>query len=559
MGTKARILLVEDEGIIAEDLQTSLEDMGYDIVGLAATGAEAVKKAVRTKPDLVLMDIVLRGEMDGIEAADQIRATVNCPVIYLTAYADDKILERAKSTEPFGYLIKPIQDRELYSNIEMAIFKHEMDRRLRESEAWFSVTFNSIGDAVIATDEKGLVKFMNPMAESVTGWKQTEAGGKPLDEVFNVSSLEGYGKPALFAQEGSDPEGAGDASEHYQVLTTKDARTLIIDTRAAPIQDMSGAVFGTVVVFRDVTETREAGERLRLLSAAVEQTLDGIAVSDLEGNLLFLNRAFATLHGYDPADLISKNLSVFHTEDQMPQVEEANRVLKDKGEFSGEIWHARQDGTEFPTLMHNSLLRDRQGNPVGLIGTVRDMTERKKTEDELRRSHEQLAAYSTSLEEKVEERTRDLERSRRHLKKYSESLEKTNQALKIIIQGIEEQKTEIEKKIARNLNLTVKPIVDQLKSQDVPETVGFLLQSLEFNISNLFSSFGTRLIKDGHRLTPKEVRICEMIRSGLSSKQMGKVLGISTQTVLVHRKNIRKKLGLAKTKRNLASYLKAGL
>jgi PAS domain S-box-containing protein len=554
MAIEARILLVEDEGIIAEDLQTSLEEMGYDIVGIAATGEEAVKKAVKTKPDLVLMDIVLRGEMDGIEAADRIRETVNCPVIYLTAYADDKILERAKSTEPFGYLIKPIQDRELYSNIEMAIFKHEMDAKLRESEAWFSVTFNSIGDAVIASDEAGLVKFMNPVAESVTGWKQSDALGKPLQKVFNLSGLEEYGKPAIFEQ-----MGAGNGSERCRVLTTRDGRTLVVDTRAAPIRDEQGAVFGTVAVFRDVTEAREAGERLRFLSAAVEQTLDGIAVTDLEGNLLFINRAFANIHGYEPHEMIGLHLSVFHTEDQLSHVEDTNRIIREKGEFCGEIWHVRKDGEIFPALMHNSLLRDRGGAPVGMIGALRDITELKKTQDELIRSHEQLEAYSVSLEDKVKERTYDLEKSQRELKKYSESLEKTNEALKIIIQGIEEQKKEIEEKIAHNLNLTVKPIFDQMRSQDLPETVGFLIRSLEFNISNIFTSFGTRLIKDGHRLTPKEVRICEMIRSGLSSKQIGKVLEIATQTVLVHRKNIRKKLGLAKTKQNLASYLKASL
>ena len=105
----------------------------------------------------------------------------------------------------------------------------------------------------------------------------------------------------------------------------------------------------------------------------------------------------------------------------------------------------------------------------------------------------------------------------------------------------------------------MRPVLDQLKSQDLPDTTQFLLQSLEFNLANVFSSFGIKLMKEGHRLTPREVRICEMIRSGLSSKQMAKVMAVSPQTILVHRKNIRKKLGLARAKQNLASYLKANL
>jgi DNA-binding CsgD family transcriptional regulator len=98
-----------------------------------------------------------------------------------------------------------------------------------------------------------------------------------------------------------------------------------------------------------------------------------------------------------------------------------------------------------------------------------------------------------------------------------------------------------------------------MKSQSISETVGFLLQSLEFNLNNIFSSFGFNIVQGGHLLTPREIRICEMIRSGLSSKQIAKVMGISPQTVLVHRKNVRKKLALGKSRQNLASYLKANL
>jgi len=291
----------------------------------------------------------------------------------------------------------------------------------------------------------------------------------------------------------------------------------------------------------------------------VEQSSEGLAVLSPEKAVLFVNKAFATMHGYTPDELMGRDISVFHTPEQMPSVEKANRKLFSEGYFSGEIWHARADGSVFPGLMHNSVLRGNDGNMVGLIGMLRDITDIKQAEEALIRSHQELAAYSSSLEAKVEERTRDLENSRIELKRYSESLEKTNEALKIIIEGIGEQKKEVEKKISHNLNLTVRPIIDQMKSQDISETVGFLLQSLEFNLTNIFSSFGFNIIQGGHLLTPREIRICEMIRSGLSSKQIAKVMGISPQTVLVHRKNVRKKLALGKSKQNLASFLKANL
>ncbi len=127
-----RILVVEDEAIVAMDIQDMLKSRGYDAPATASSGEEAIKKVAEIKPDLVLMDIVLKGEMDGIEAAGQIRNRFNIPVVYLTAHADNETLQRAKITEPFGYMLKPLEERELYSTIEIALYKHMMEEKLRE-------------------------------------------------------------------------------------------------------------------------------------------------------------------------------------------------------------------------------------------------------------------------------------------------------------------------------------------------------------------------------------------------------------------------------------------
>ena len=129
-----RILVVEDEGIISLDIQNMLKRLGYDVPTTASSGEEAIKKTEQIKPDLVLMDIVLKGETDGVEAAEQIRKRFDIPVIYLTAHADNEILERAKITEPFGYILKPIEEKELYTNIEIAFYKHKIESRLKKSE-----------------------------------------------------------------------------------------------------------------------------------------------------------------------------------------------------------------------------------------------------------------------------------------------------------------------------------------------------------------------------------------------------------------------------------------
>ena len=133
MESKVRILIVEDQFLVANDIKDNLENLGYEISAIATSGEKAVKKAGEGKTDLVLMDIVLRGEMDGIEAAEIIRSRFDLPVIFLTAYRDPKIFERAKISEPFGYLIKPFEASELHSNVEIALYKHKIEIEKKEA------------------------------------------------------------------------------------------------------------------------------------------------------------------------------------------------------------------------------------------------------------------------------------------------------------------------------------------------------------------------------------------------------------------------------------------
>lgn len=127
-----KILIVEDEMALAERIQDVLEELGYIVSGIATSGKEAIKEAKEAGPDLVLMDIFLKGEMDGMEAAQQIQTCFDIPVVYLTGHLDEGILERAKTTDPFGYVLKPFEARVLYTNIEMALYKHQMEKKLKD-------------------------------------------------------------------------------------------------------------------------------------------------------------------------------------------------------------------------------------------------------------------------------------------------------------------------------------------------------------------------------------------------------------------------------------------
>ena len=246
MSAPASILVVEDEGVIALDIRATLAHLGYSVPGAVATGREAVAKVAELRPQLVLMDIHLRGDMDGVEAAREIRERFDVPVIYLTAYADPATLQRARVTEPFGYLLKPFEERELHVVIEMALHRHELERRLRESERWLAATLRSIGDSVIATDAAWHIRFMNPAAERLTGWSAAEAAGRELAEVLRVS-LPSMPRASVTGNE--DP-GGGTAQG---VLVTRDGRQIQVEESSTLIRDDAGTVIGTVIAIRDVS------------------------------------------------------------------------------------------------------------------------------------------------------------------------------------------------------------------------------------------------------------------------------------------------------------------
>ena len=260
--SKTRILVVEDEVIVAQDLKATLEKLGYAVPGVVSTGEDAIDKAGRLRPDLVLMDIVLKGDMDGIQTARHIRKGLEIPVVYLTAYADDATLERAKITEPFGYLIKPFEERELRTSIEMALYKHRMEKKLVASHRWLATTLRSIGDGVIATDADANVVFMNPVAEELVGWKEEQALGKPLEEVFRIVN-EHTLAPAENPVEKALREGAVVGLANHTILIARHGAQRSIADSAAPIQDNDNSIHGVVLVFRDVTEKLRLEEDVR--------------------------------------------------------------------------------------------------------------------------------------------------------------------------------------------------------------------------------------------------------------------------------------------------------
>jgi PAS domain S-box-containing protein len=254
--SKAGILIIEDSFIVAYHLRTTLENEGYQVIYTCDSGEEAIRFIETKRPDLVLMDITLTGKMDGIQTAQTLKSRFNIPVIYITALTDKDTINRAKITEPYGYLTKPFEDREIFTVIEMALYKHDVESRLKQSEEKYFSTVNSISDAVVTIDRNYVITYMNPSAIDITQWTLEDAFGVPIMEVLRLKNeiTEEIGINPIQCSVGT---GVLNRLPENLLLVTKNGKELPIgESSLSPLMD-KGDFTGLILVFKDMTEKRD--------------------------------------------------------------------------------------------------------------------------------------------------------------------------------------------------------------------------------------------------------------------------------------------------------------
>ncbi len=251
---KKSILIVEDERIVAEDIRSSLINSNYEIIGIVSTGEEAVEKAKELYPNLILMDIVLNGEMDGIEAAQLISNELHIPVVYLTANAEERTLERAKKTNPYGYLVKPFEDIDLNATLEIALYKFNSEKELKKSEERFRKLIQENTDGIVVVDKEGYICFANKAAEILFGRKKEELIGERFKYKFSINEL----------------------TEHK--VDRRSKRKSIVEIHVVETEwNKKKAYLATI---RDVTGRKETEEKLKAsnekLQKLMEDTVNGL-------------------------------------------------------------------------------------------------------------------------------------------------------------------------------------------------------------------------------------------------------------------------------------------
>jgi len=385
-----KILVVEDEGIVAWDIKNKLQKLGYAVPALVAYGEEVLQVSEETQPDLVLMDIRLKGKMDGIEAAWQLRVNLDIPVIYLTAFADKDTIERAKETAPFGYLLKPFEERELHASIEMALHRCKMESKLKESKLWISTRFDSTNDPMLAVDTKGNVIFINPAAESLTGWDKRDALGKPIKDIL-------YNKSMVVEETFRDfidkiiHENTVVKMKDDNIFTSKDGTKIYLADSGAPIIDDNNEIMGVVFPLQDITEHIHAKEALaestEKYKSLVESATDAIFTLNEDGDFLSVNQEVSRALGKKPEDIIGKNMHDVFPENVADFQLKAVKSIFNTGEpiFAMDSLTI----TAFGERWYNTTLRpiiDENGEITCILGIARDVTERKWFEEKLKES-----------------------------------------------------------------------------------------------------------------------------------------------------------------------------
>ena len=388
-----RIMVVEDEVVIARDIQAMLSNLGYDAATVTSYGEEAVRKAAEVRPDLILMDIVLSGSMNGIDAAREIRGRFNIPIVYLTAYADNQTLERAKLTEPCGYILKPFEERELRSTIEMALYKHEMEETLRKERDRAQTYLDVAGTIIAVVGEDHRIRLINRKGCEVFEHREEDILGRNWFDLMSPAGGNGNMK-SLFDRLMAEKERGCEYIESE--IVTGNGRTRRIAWYNTSVRDHDDIVTGVICSGADVTEQKQTEDALRVSEekyrTIIENIEEGYYEVDQKGILTFFNDKLSKILGYSHEELTGMHNRQFMRRESSPSSTPMPDEIS-REEISGKVldWEfVRSDGVTRYLEASMSPINDGNGGLKGFRGILRDVTDRRRGEEILRQSYAKL-------------------------------------------------------------------------------------------------------------------------------------------------------------------------
>ncbi len=377
---RERILIVEDEPITAMNERQIVESLGYSVSKSVNSGDQAIKSIIEDAPDIVLMDINLGYGMDGIDTANEIRTRFGIPVIFVTAHGSPSVLDRAKGSDPFGYVIKPFSRDEMSATIEIAIHKHHMEKKLHESEERLRAIADYSYDWEMWLGRKGEPKWINPAVERMTGYSVSDCMDMP-DYPLQIVHEEDREIVSGHLRKGQE-EGFGNDIEFR--VACKNGVVLWAAFSYQPIYDVDGEFIGSRWSIRDIGDRKRAdAERMKLLQA-VEQSPSTVVITDIDGLIEYVNPKFTEATGYTPEEAIGNNPRILKSGDKSPEEYKAMwDTIKSGKVWRGEFHNKRKDGTLYWEFASISPIKAEDGNIVNFIAVKEDITERKEMEEAL--------------------------------------------------------------------------------------------------------------------------------------------------------------------------------
>lgn len=393
------ILIVEDESLVALNIRHTLENRGYTVPPVASSGKDALDKIKQHNPDLVLMDIVLRGEMDGIEVAEQIRSSHDIPIVYLTAYSDDTTTHRAKLTHPFGYLLKPFSDTELHSTVEMALSKHEMEKNLKKSEEKYRALTENVLDGIYIISPSGF-KYVNPAFETLIGYSKEEI----CDGSFDFYTLiHPHDRELVREREIKRKKGIELGSRTKFRVITKDGSICHVEANTVPFPGEKGTVLG---VLREITDHLEVEKKSQKYTVRYEELFHNMnsgvmileAVHDGEDFIIKdFNRAAERIEHIKREEVTGKSLLK-----TFPGIRESGLF-----EVIQRVWRTGKREDHPLSLYEDSRMKGWRKNYVyklntgDMVAVYDDITDQKATEFALHKSEEEYRELLENLHEGI--------------------------------------------------------------------------------------------------------------------------------------------------------------
>ncbi|MEN6475236.1 MAG: PAS domain S-box protein, partial [Syntrophaceae bacterium] len=405
---REKILIVEDDAILGAYFQEALKRFGYDVVHPVATADEAIFQAGQIHPDLILMDINLPGRMNGIQAAGEIRGLCDAAVIFLTGYSQDARIQEVKDIGPYGYLIKPVSEHELAAAIETALYKHDLDRKLKESEERYHRITAAVTDYIFTVDiENGRAAktIHSPTCEGVTGYTAEDFAADPN---LRLAMVPEHDREAVRKQAEDILEGrAFEAVEHR--IIRKDAGMRWVRETLVPHYDKKGRLISYDGLIQDITGRKQAEEALRA-SKEQYQTLfetspDPIIMSDLKGEFIMVNRQTARLYGVETPEEFKAAVKSFmdlldgdgrkRARQRIKNLVHAKTVPKIEYSFK------TKDGSIIIGEVNTSVVSNRDNKPIALLSIIHDITRRKQMEDAVRNSEERFRTLVEHMQDSL--------------------------------------------------------------------------------------------------------------------------------------------------------------